>query len=93
MPSMNQMPQDERVEILARLKRIEGQARGIQRMVEEGRDCVDVMTQIGAMKAATASLSVLLLEDFALYCLRHPQEFASPEDAVHQVVRAMVRAS
>jgi DNA-binding FrmR family transcriptional regulator len=89
---MDNLPEQERMEILARLKRIEGQARGVQRMVEEGRDCVEVMTQLAALKAATTSLSAQLLEDFALYCLRHPTEFTSPEDAVRQVVRVMVRA-
>jgi DNA-binding FrmR family transcriptional regulator len=92
VPSTNHLPEQERTEILARLKRIEGQARGVQRMVEEGRDCVEVLTQLAALKAATASLSAQLLEDFALYCLRHPTEFASPEDAVRQVVRVMVRS-
>jgi DNA-binding FrmR family transcriptional regulator len=89
---MSNLPEQERAEILARLKRIEGQAKGVQRMVEEGRDCVEVLTQLAAMKAATTSLSAQLLEDFAIYCLRHPSEFASPEDAVRQVVRVMVRA-
>jgi DNA-binding FrmR family transcriptional regulator len=89
---MSNLPDDERAEILGRLKRIEGQARGIQRMVEDGRDCIDVMNQIGAMKAATASLNVQLVEDFALYCLRHPTEFGSLEAAVRQVVRAMTHA-
>ena len=93
MPSMSNLPEQERAEILVRLKRIEGQAKGVHRMVEEGRDCVEVMTQIASMKAATTSLNARLLEDFALYCLRHPAEFGSPEEAVRQVLQAMDRAS
>jgi DNA-binding FrmR family transcriptional regulator len=93
VPSVSNLPDQERAEILARLKRIEGQAKGVHRMVEEGRDCVEVMTQIASMKAATTSLNARLLEDFALYCLRHPAEFHSPEEAVRQVLQAMVRAS
>lgn len=92
MPSIHKLPAEERAEMVARLKRIEGQAKGIQKMIDGGRDCVEVLTQLAALKAATASLSAQLLEDFALYCLRHPTEFASPEDAVRQVVRVMVRA-
>lgn len=91
MPSIRNLPESDRVELNARLKRIEGQARGIQRMIDEGRDCVEVMNQIAAVKAAVTSLSGEALEAFALHCLRHPEEFPSPERAVEQAVRALVR--
>jgi DNA-binding FrmR family transcriptional regulator len=73
------------------LKRIEGQSKGIQKMIEEGRECADVMNQVAAVKAAVTALSGELLEAFALRCLRHPEEFQSPEAAVEQAVRALVR--
>jgi DNA-binding FrmR family transcriptional regulator len=60
-------------------------------MVEEGRDCLDVINQLAAVKAAVNALSGELLEAFALRCLRHPEEFSSPERAVEQAVRALVR--
>ena len=91
MPSINNLPAAERAEMIARLKRIEGQAKGIQRMIEDGRECVDVMQQIASVKAAVNALSGEVLEAFALRCLRHPEEFASPEAAVEQAVRAVVR--
>ena len=47
----------------ARLKRIEGQVRGIQRMVAEDRYCIDVLTQVNAVKAALESVALELLED------------------------------
>ena len=71
---------------------VEGQAKGIQRMIEDGRDCVDVMNQLAAVKAAVSALSGELLESFALHCLRHPEQFSSPEQAVEQAVRALVRS-
>jgi DNA-binding FrmR family transcriptional regulator len=92
MPSIQNLPQAERTDIIDRLKRIEGQAKGIQRMVEEGRDCLDVMNQIAAVKAAVNSLSGQVLEAFALRCLQHPEEFPSPQNAVEQAVRALVRS-
>ena len=52
-----------------RLKRIEGQVRGIQRMVEENRDCRDVVVQLAAVKAAVASLNTLVAETYARDCL------------------------
>lgn len=92
MPSIHNLPETERADIIARLKRIEGQAKGIQRMVDEGRDCVDVMNQLAAVKAAVNALSGEVLEAFALRCLQHPEEFPSPREAVEQAVRALVRS-
>lgn len=91
MPSINNLSEAERADIVARLKKIEGQAKGVQAMVHDGRDCIDVMNQIAAIKAATNALSAEVLEAFALRCLRHPEEFPSAEAAVEQVVRALVR--
>jgi DNA-binding FrmR family transcriptional regulator len=91
MPSIHNLPQEERDDFVARLKRIEGQSKGIQKMIEEGRECADVMNQVAAVKAAVTALSGELLEAFALRCLRHPEEFQSPEAAVEQAVRALVR--
>jgi DNA-binding FrmR family transcriptional regulator len=89
---MHNLPAGARDDLVARLKRIEGQAKGIQRMIDDGRDCVEVMNQIAAIKAAVTALSGEALEAFALHCLRHPGDFASPEQAVEQAVRALVRS-
>ena len=58
-----------RSEVLLRLRRIEGQVRGIQRMVEENRDCRDVVVQLAAIKASVASLNTLVAETYAQECL------------------------
>lgn len=92
MPSVHNLPADERADMIARLKRVEGQAKGIQRMIEEGRDCVDVINQLAAVRAAVTALGGEMLEVFALHCLRHPEEFGSPEKAVEEAVRAIVRS-
>ncbi len=92
MPSMHNLPAEERADLIDRLKRIEGQAKGIQRMIDEGRECLDVITQLAAVKAAVNAVSGELLEAYALRCLKHPEEFPTPEQAVEQAVRAMVRA-
>ena len=55
--------------MLVRLRRIEGQVRGIQRMVEENRDCRDVVVQLAAVKASVASLNTLVAETYAQECL------------------------
>ena len=54
---------------LARLKRIEGQARGLQRMVEDEKYCIDILTQVSAMTKALQSVSLSLLEDHLGHCV------------------------
>jgi DNA-binding FrmR family transcriptional regulator len=54
---------------LTRLRRIEGQVRGLQRMIEEERYCIDVLTQIAAVSTALESVSVKLLEDHVRHCV------------------------
>jgi DNA-binding FrmR family transcriptional regulator len=49
------------------------------------------MNQIAAVKAAVTALSGEMLEAFAVHCLRHPEQFSSPEQAVEEAVRAVVR--
>lgn len=91
MPSMHNLPAEDRGTLVARLRRIEGQARGIQRMIADDRDCLDVMTQIAAMRAAVNAVGGELVEDVALRCFRHPEEFGSPEQAIEQAVHVLVR--
>ena len=92
MPSIANLPDDERADLISRLRKIEGQARGIQKMIDEGRDCQDVINQVAAMRAAANGLSGALLESFALNCLRHPDTFASKEQAVKAAVDAFVKS-
>ena len=54
---------------LKRLRRIEGQARGLQRMVEEDKYCIDILTQVSAMTKALQSVSLGLLEDHMGHCM------------------------
>ena len=93
MASIHNLSEAERADLTARLKKIEGQAKGIQRMIEEGRDCLDVINQMAAVKSADAAVNGELLEAFALRCLRHPAEFGAPEKAIEQAVRALVRGA
>jgi DNA-binding FrmR family transcriptional regulator len=56
-------------QLLGRLKRIEGQVRGIERMVEDERYCIDVLTQIAAIQAALDKVALGLLDDHARHCV------------------------
>ena len=55
--------------IQSRLSRIEGQVRGIQRMVDEDRYCIDVLTQVNATRAALESVALQLLADHTEHCV------------------------
>ncbi|MGB8647606.1 MAG: metal-sensitive transcriptional regulator [Anaerolineae bacterium] len=71
--------EDPRQDLIRRLKRIEGQVRGIQRMVEQDRACGDILAQLSAVNEAVRRVSVLLAEQYAFECLGHSEE--SDEEA------------
>ena len=56
-------------ELLNRLRRIEGQVRGVSKMVEDGRYCIDILTQVQAARAALARVEGELLKDHLAHCI------------------------
>ena len=56
-------------ELINRLSRIEGQVRGISRMVDEDKNCIDILTQVSAASRALQCAALLLLEDHLQHCL------------------------
>ena len=86
MPSIGDTPDEERDALLVRLGKIEGHAQHMQRMVEAGRNGLDLLPQAAAMRAAADAL----LEAVALCCLRHPDELTSPEDALAPTVYLVI---
>ncbi len=57
--------------VLKRLKRIEGQVRGLARMVEDDRYCIDVVTQLSAVRAALRRAEEVILADHVAHCVEH----------------------
>ena len=55
--------------LVTRLHRIEGQVRGIERMIEDDRYCIDILTQLGAVSTALESLAVTILDDHVRHCV------------------------
>ncbi|MCR4402780.1 MAG: metal-sensitive transcriptional regulator [Firmicutes bacterium] len=68
---------DARSDIVSRLKRIEGQARGIRKMIEDGRSCEDVIIQVAALKAAVAQVGIAIAGSHLVDCVARDME-ASP---------------
>jgi len=83
----------DKAKILARLRRMEGQVRGVQRMVEEDRYCIDVLTQLSAVIAAARQTGLLVLEDHIRGCVlgtcRHGH--ADQEEIVEELTEAIER--
>jgi DNA-binding FrmR family transcriptional regulator len=65
---------DHRDDILRRLRRIEGQVRGVHRMVEEDLYCIDVLTQVSAATRALDSVALLMLDDHLSHCVANAVE-------------------
>lgn len=76
-----------------RLKRIEGQVRGIARMVEEDSYCIDVLTQVSAVTKALQAVALGLLDDHLSHCVREAAARGGPEaDAkLHEAADAIAR--
>lgn len=71
-----QLPDDTISDLLRRLRRVEGQVRGIQTMLTEERECADVVTQIAAAAKALEQVGFKLVASGLTYCLSHPEEAA-----------------
>jgi len=67
--------------LVRRLHRIEGQVRGIERMVEEDRYCIDVLTQIAAVNTALESLAFTILDDHVNHCVAGALASGDPVEA------------
>jgi DNA-binding FrmR family transcriptional regulator len=82
---------------LKRLRRVEGQIRGLQRMVEEDKYCIDILTQVSAATKALQSFSLELLEEHLSHCVVEAAQRGGPEaeakvreasDAIARLVRS-----
>jgi CsoR family transcriptional regulator, copper-sensing transcriptional repressor len=75
----------------ARLKRIEGQVRGIERMVEDERYCIDILTQISAIQAALDTVGLRLLEQHAAHCVIGPDDPGVRAENAGEMMAAVAR--
>lgn len=71
-----ELPEETVTDLLARLRRVEGQVRGIQSMLQEARECSDIVTQIAAATRALEQVGFKLVASGLTYCLSHPEQAA-----------------
>jgi CsoR family transcriptional regulator, copper-sensing transcriptional repressor len=81
----------DRKALVNRLRRIEGQVRGVERMVEEDRYCIDVVTQISAIQAALDKVALGLLDDHAAHCIIGGAAESPPEELKDELMGAVGR--
>lgn len=96
-PSYSHDKADSKAAIARRLKRIEGQVRGVEKMVDEERYCIEVLTQIAAIQSGLKAVALGLLDDHMAHCVvtaaregREEQQIklAEVSDAVARLVRS-----
>ena len=80
-------------DVLKRLRRIEGQTRGLQRMVDEDTYCIDILTQVSAVNKALQGVAVGLVEDHLGHCVRDAVQAggASADEKVAEASAAIAR--
>jgi CsoR family transcriptional regulator, copper-sensing transcriptional repressor len=78
-------------QLQGRLRRIEGQVRGIGKMIEEDRYCIDVVTQISAIQAALDKVALGVLDDHARHCVIGGAAGGEPEDLTDELMAAVGR--
>jgi DNA-binding FrmR family transcriptional regulator len=83
--------QPHRAALLKRLNRIEGQVRGVAGMIEHDRYCVDVLTQIAAIRSALDAVAMQLLEDHAQGCVRSAIRAGNGDEAVGEFMSVVKR--
>jgi DNA-binding FrmR family transcriptional regulator len=81
----------DKAQLVRRLARIEGQVRGIARMIEREEYCVDILQQTSALRAAVDSLSILVLEDHVQGCVRTAAARGEADQYVDEVVDVVRR--
>ncbi len=74
-----------------RLRRIEGQIRGIQRMVESDKYCIDILTQVNSVTAALKAVGMGLLDDHVRHCVKESIDTGSSDQKVEELLAAVAR--
>ena len=76
-------------DILKRLRRVEGQVKGIQKMIEEDKYCVDILTQVAAVRAAINKVGSILLENHSMKCIENVFSAEDKEKALGELTKTM----
>lgn len=91
---MEHLENEDATRLINRLRRVEGQSRGLQRMIEEGRSCEEIFTQLAATKAALDRVGVLLISLKMRECLINDSDHEmATQEAVEKALDAFLKYS
>lgn len=85
------MQTETRRKVIARLRRIEGQVRGVQRMIEEEADCGEILNQIAAIKSAVHHAGIIMFENHAQECIARSLQQGDNDQKFEEMVKVMGR--
>ena len=80
-----------RKDLITRLRKIEGQVKGIQRMIEKEEDCTNILVQIAAVRSAVNKVGGLVLENYSKSCVVKITENSDPEAEIKRLIETIVR--
>lgn len=80
---------EQKVKIINRLKRIEGQVKGIQKMLETEQCCTDILVQVAAVRSALNKVGSLVFERYSSNCLAHAETQEEQEQAISELLKTM----
>ena len=83
------LAEQDKATLLNRLKRAEGQMRGVQRMIEEGRDCESILQQLTAVRSAVHTASLALARAYATQCLVEADDTLPPNQVIDSLMTAL----
>lgn len=83
--------QPHKTKLINRLKRIEGQVRGIGRMIEEDRYCVDILLQVAAVKSAMNQVALALMEDHTRHCVSNAIKNNNEDEVIDELMDVVKR--
>jgi DNA-binding FrmR family transcriptional regulator len=92
-PKMVSRTKEEIESIVKRLKRIEGQVRGVQKMVEDNRYCIDILIQISAIQAALQKVGLSLLERHVQHCVAKAIREGNGDESIQELMNVISQFS
>ena len=89
MKSLDNKKIESKEDVIKRLHRIEGQVKGIQKMIEDDKYCVDVLTQVAAVRAAINKVGGIILENYSMTCLTDVVSSDDREQAIQTLTKTI----
>ncbi|MHB1336130.1 MAG: metal-sensitive transcriptional regulator [Candidatus Humimicrobiaceae bacterium] len=86
---INNKNMETKEEVLKRLRRIEGQIKGIQKMIAEDKNCADILTQVAAVRAAINKVGSILLEKHSVTCIENAASIEDKKKALNELAKTV----